>query len=141
MYQYNHKEFIVALEDQSLPDELFTHEGHLRAAWIYLCDNEPQQAAKKCCTAIKDYAESLGATDKFNLTISMALMEIVAVRLSRSNSLFGQGGDSNWRSFKQQNSDLFDNALAILFKYYDKEVLFSEKARHEFLPPKVAFDC
>ena len=145
MYKYSHKEFITALEDKTLPEEMFTHEGHLRAAWIYLCEYEPQQATKKCCEAIKAYADSLGATDKFNLTISIALMKIISNRLitkdlKDSSAAVGQSEGYDWENFKLHNKDFFENALAILFRYYDKEVLFSDRAKREFIQPTLAFN-
>ena len=112
--------FIREFENQTLNPEYFDHRGHLRIAWLYLSRYSLNEANQRVCRGIKTYAESLGATDKFNLTITGALVKIMAQRMEK-----GQG----WEDFIHSNSDLVENALAVLGSYYSDEVLFSEEAK------------
>ena len=112
--------FIREFENQTLNPEYFDHLGHLRIAWLYLSRYSLNEANQRVCNGIKIYAESLGATDKFNLTITDALVKIMAQRMET-----GQG----WEDFIRSNADLVENALSVLGNYYSEEVLFSEEAK------------
>ena len=124
------EQFLGEFEALSLHPEHFNHLGHLRIGWLYLNRYKRQNAVKKVCRGIKAYAESLGASDKFNLTITDALMQIMANRIEQ------QGIDS-WQAFLALNPDLIDNALAVLQRYYSAAVLFSEAAKVERLAPDI----
>ncbi len=77
------KEFIEAFEDQSLQPELFNHYGHLRLGWLYLKAYPLDIAIEKTVSGISAYASSLGATDKFQHTLTEAIIRIMAVRMKQ----------------------------------------------------------
>lgn len=117
-------EFISQFEDLSLDPKLFNHLGHLRIAWLYLRLYELNDANERVCGGIKAYAESLGAKDKFNLTITDSLVRIMAKRIDKTQS---------WEEFLDSNPDLVSDALRVLLEHYSEDVLFSEQAKIELL--------
>jgi hypothetical protein len=129
-YPLDDSSFISQFENQTLDPVHFSHTGHIRIAWLYLNAFEFENARQKVCSGIKRYAESLGATDKFNLTLTDALVKIIARRMEPMSA-------PTWPSFLQENQDLFDNALGILGEYFSPDILFSEAAKIRLLPPDV----
>ena len=74
-------------------------------------------------------AGSVGAPEKFNATITVAFMSVIAERKSQVES-------ADFDSFISANPDLLDgNALR---GWYTKERLNSPAARHQFLMPDKA---
>ncbi|MCO7223428.1 hypothetical protein [Pleionea sp. CnH1-48] len=122
--------FLTQFENQTLDPVHFDHLGHLRLAWLYLNDYDLETATHKVCTGIKAYAESLGAHQKFHLTITHSLVQIMASRMSQTT-------DTNWTSFVEQNSDLVNDALSILMRHFSKEYLFSDQARTTLVTPDI----
>ncbi len=120
--------FLSQFEDLSLDKAYFNHRGHLRLAWLYLQQNELELAIHKVCTGIQAYAESLGAKDKFNLTITDATVRIMARRIESMP-------DKSWRLFLACNTDLVNDALSVLTQYFSKHRLLSEEARVKLIKP------
>ena len=114
------QEFLSAFEALTLDPVYFDHSGHIRLAWLYLSQLSFAEANHKVCTGIKAYGESLGAHDKFNLTLTDALVRLMARRMKEGQS---------WSAFTAANNDLFSDALSLLAKHFSKELLFSDSAR------------
>jgi len=121
-------EFINKIENLKLDPSEFTHVGHLRLGWLYLRSYDLEVAIVKTCETIKTYAESLGASTKYNRTITEALVIILA---SRMNS------ESTWNLFVESNKDLRDNCLSVLECYYTSGLLMSDEARLNFVSPDI----
>jgi len=124
------EEFLAQFECQTLDPVHFNHVGHIRIACIYLNKYEVKKANKKVCDAIKLYAESLGATNKFNLTLTDAIVKIMANRMKGS-------ADNTWEVFIENNQDIVCDAIGVLNQYFSKEVLFSEQARTSLVNPDI----
>lgn len=124
----NDQAFIEQFEAFTLPATEFSHLGHLRIAWLYLRRYPQVLAIEKTCSGIKTYAESLGAKDKFHLTITDALVRIMAIRMKE------QAGEG-WQAFAEENPDLVSDALAVLAQYYSQAQLWSERAKKRLVAP------
>src|SRR5471030_816022 len=70
-------EFLARFTDCTLPEEHFTHLGHLRLACLQLQRAPFDAAVQNTCAGIRRYATHLGATDKFHWTITQALMHLL----------------------------------------------------------------
>ncbi|MDX1442641.1 MAG: hypothetical protein R3270_02555 [Gammaproteobacteria bacterium] len=127
----NDQEFITALEDCSLDKRYFNHRGHLRAAWLYLDRYPVNEAAEHCARSIQRYANHLGATDKFHVTLTRAFMHIIA-------ELRASHPATNWEDFLSQCPDLVEEPRRLIARHYSDDVLDSEKARTEFVAPDLA---
>lgn len=104
----------------------FTHEDHIGAAFELLKQCEFLEATSIYARAIKKLATSAGAPEKFNTTITLAFLSIIAER-SRTGQTLAQ--------FMADNSDLLAGDL--LAAWYDNETLDSESARNAFVMPPI----
>lgn len=133
MSKLTDKTFIDAFENKTLAPEHFDHTGHLRVAWYYLTRFPLDIAVLKVCFGIKGYADSLGATQKFHLTLTYGFLMLINKRLSTDNS-------NQFPVFIEENPDLVTNANLLLSKHYSPEILDSDKARSQLLlPDRIAF--
>ena len=122
--------FLTQFESQTLSPIHFKHVGHLRLAWLYLSRNDVDTAVQLVCSGIQAYAESLGASTKFHLTITDTLVRITAKRINRMK-------ERVWQLFLDQNRDLVEDAISVLLQYFSKDVLFSETARLSLVQPDI----
>ncbi len=123
-------EFIDKFESQTLDPTDFNHAGHLRLAWLYLRRYDLETAIALISRGITAYADSLGAADKYHVTITDAMMRIVSARMQGAQ-------DKNWRSFLHRNADLAEDAVAVLCQYFSRDRLFSDEARLSLLAPDI----
>lgn len=126
----NDQQFMAALESCELPKEQFSHHGHVRAAWLYLEDYPLPEAADRCAESIRRYANHVGATMKFHVTLTLAFMHIIAALRERHAA-------PDWETFAARCPEIFDRPIELLEKHYRQETLFSEQARKEFVPPDI----
>ncbi len=124
----NDEAFLTQFENQTLDEMHFDHLGHLRLAWLYLSENELDEAIDLVVTGIKAYAESLGATTKFHLTITNSIMRIIQQRMLLEET-------QSWQVFLEKNSDLVNNLKAILHQHFSADLLASEVARTTLVKP------
>ena len=126
----NDEAFLTQFENLTLDPIHFNHVGHLRIAWLYLNRHDVDTAVQLLCSRIQTYAESLGATTKFHLTITDALVRIMAQRMDGMR-------EKRWKLFLDENRDLAEDALSVLYQYFSKDVLFSEAARISLVQPDI----
>jgi hypothetical protein len=121
------EQFVAAFESTELPDDQFSHAGHVRVAWWYLIHSPLPVAMQRFADALRRYATSKGAAGKYHETITVAYMLILAERLHDARAL-------SWAEFAAANPDLFDRPT-VLAKYYRDETLASDRARQGFVMP------
>ncbi|MEP1742450.1 MAG: hypothetical protein ABJI60_15270 [Kangiellaceae bacterium] len=122
------QQFIKEFEQLSLNPAHFNHLGHLRITWLYLNQHPIEQATEKVVSGIRQYATSLGAPDKFHMTMTRALVTIIANRCQPI-------ANHSWNEFIEANQDLVNDAKALVGAYYSDAALESEIARREFVQP------
>ena len=71
------KELLAQFESCELPPTVFSHEAHLRLAYLYLKQAGIKQAIAKVTSGIKHYVQYLGAQDKYNETLTVAAVRVV----------------------------------------------------------------
>lgn len=139
--------FLAAFESCRLARKDWTHDAHVRMAWLYLTRCASYRAARdavrgglqKLNTAFKARAALLcaaptpGATRSkltgYHETITMAFVRLIADRQSDGEDFAG---------FRERNPDLFDRKLSALLCHYSPERLFSEEAQKGFVEPDLA---
>ena len=103
---------------------VFTHEDHLGVAFELLRQCDFPEAINVYTRAIRGFATRSGAPQKFNTTVTIAFLAIVAER-SRADQTFAQ--------FMACNPDL--RSKDMLSHWYSKETLNSDLARNIFVMP------
>lgn len=121
-------EFLNQFEALTLDPKYFSHNGHLRLAWLYLNSSDLNEAIDKVTTGISNYANSLGATDKFQHTLTEAIVRIMAMRIEKHPT-------NSFASFLQANPDLVKDIWGVVGTYYSSETLNSEQAKKQFVEP------
>ena len=119
-------EFLDAFETCRLPNELFHHRDHLRLAWIYLQRYGGPDAPVRIGESIRRYAAQHGKADKYHETVTVAWLRLVAGSADRS-------GAASLEDLLAACPELLDKNT--LHRYYSPQLLASEFARLQFVPP------
>ena len=121
-------EFVNAFMACRLAADDFSHRGHLRLAWLLLRRHPLERAIEEICTGIARIAEHFGAPDKYNRTLSEALVRLVAHADARAPS-------ATFEEFLATNSALVHNVRGVLAEYYSAALLYSADAKQRFAMP------
>lgn len=112
----------------------FTHLAHLRLAYLRIQRDGIEVAKRFIPIHLKVYCESVGAADKFNLTLTIAAIKAVHQFMKKSKA----DGFSN---FIAEFPELRNNFKGLLACHYGFDILNSEKARTTFMDPDlIPFD-
>lgn len=104
----------------------FRHHDHVHVAFEMLERYQFIEACSRYSATIRSMAESVGAAEKFNVTITLAFMSLIAERKGRCAS-------RDPDAFLESNADLLDSR--VLQRWYSKERLTSSTARLQLLLP------
>jgi hypothetical protein len=122
------RRIIDAFEHGSLEPGAFGHGDHLRMAWVFLRSMPLAEAIGRYSTALRRLAAQHGAPEKYNETVTWALLCLMNSRLE------GGGEALAWESFLERNADLVE-WKTLLAGYYRPETLASATARRRFVLP------
>lgn len=127
----NDKELLLAFESQSISNEDWSHEYHIRVALIYLYSNKFETALEKVKTGIKKLNSVNQVPESqfrgFHETLTVGWLKLLASRLSSSrvSSL----------ELIENNKDLLNSRL--LSEYYSSDKLMSLEAKSKFIEPNL----
>jgi hypothetical protein len=80
------EDFAAQFAQCKLDPELFSHEAHLRLAWIHIRQKGLAQALELVPLQIQRYVDHLGAAEKYDHPLTIAAIKMVAHFLSLSDS-------------------------------------------------------
>ena len=126
--QLSDEEFVTQFENRTLPEEQFSHRGHMRLAWLYLNQFDIDTAVAKLAVGIQAYASSLGGAEKFHYTLTEAIARIMHQRMSTTTA-------DSFEGYLEANTDLIEDLLGILTQHYSQELLYSPEAKQRFVAP------
>lgn len=142
--------FLTQFENRQIERKDWTHEAHVRMAWLYVARSETYRGARsKVRSGIKQLNAAFiaqqnrpcGATPPpepvaepateskpigFHETMTTAFVRLVAAR-SKPGEKFA--------AFRKRNPDLFDRNLSALLAHYSPALLFSDAAKSAFVQP------
>ncbi len=72
---------IARFEAGEIEAESFTHEAHIRVAWLYLQKHEPTDATERFDAALRRLVDKLGVRAKYNAMITWLFMKLIAERV------------------------------------------------------------
>ncbi|WP_435416468.1 hypothetical protein [Polaribacter aestuariivivens] len=111
----------------------FTHEAHLRLAWIYINKYDKEIALNMYRNQLYDFAIKYKAETKFNATITFASIQIMSYYINKSVS-------NNFENFIAEFPQLKNNFKEILRTHYSSDIFTSAEAKKNILQPDlVAF--
>ncbi|RKS53530.1 hypothetical protein BC962_1782 [Gillisia mitskevichiae] len=118
------KQFATAQLDPAL----FSHEAHLRLAYIHISNYGIEQAISNITFQLKKYVQNLGAEDKFNMTLSVAAIKAMDHFIKRSSS-------TNFLSLITEFPRLKYNFKDLMAAHYAIEIYNIPLAKQQFLEP------
>lgn len=123
-------EFEKKFKNRTLNREIFSHEAHLRLAWIHITKYGEEAAIQNICSQLITFVEFVGARDKYNQTLTIAAIKTVCHFIKKSRSDTFQDFISEFPRLKYNFKDLMNF-------HYKFDIFNSEKAKKEFLEPDV----
>ena len=121
-------DFIAQFETFELPENWFTHEAHLRLAYILLKRHGVLQSIQKMCAQIKQFDHHFGDGTKYHHTITIAAIKTVNHFMLKSSS-------TNIRALLQEFPQLKSNFFGLLKCHYSPKILESNKSRVSYIEP------
>ncbi len=110
------------------PPLYFSHEAHLRLAYIHLQKYGLEQSIKNMCTQIYDFAIKYGATMKFNATVTYASLQIMYSYIKNSKS-------DNFKDLMNEFPHLLQGFKVEIQKHYSWDVFRSPEAKSKIHQP------
>ena len=121
-------ELLRAFERRELDGRSFTHRDHIAVAYGLLKKLPFLDASVRYGDCLQAIATRAGASRKYNTTITLAFMGLIAERMH-------EGADEGFDRFLENNPDLLEqNPLA---GWYTSERLNTDLARRIFLLPDI----
>ncbi|WP_109300353.1 hypothetical protein [Aquimarina sp. AU474] len=121
-------EFETQFKKGSLSPSLFSHEAHLRLAWIYLKKYDQTKACDAISSQILNFATVNGDPDKFNKTVTVAAIKIVYNFLQKSKS-------STFQDFIEEFPKLKFNFKELISCHYGFDIFSSTIGKQKFVEP------
>lgn len=127
-FQLSDHEFVYVFKTQTLNPKIFTHEAHIRLAWIYLNSYTIEQAIEQFSNELLELVTLHNATDKFNKTLTVAAFNIINNFKVNSNTV-------DFRTFIKAYPELVLDFRSLVKKHYTKDVFNCPKAKKSFVEP------
>ncbi|MDJ1503314.1 hypothetical protein [Xanthocytophaga agilis] len=113
-----------------LDPHLFTHEAHLRLAWIHIHKYGADAAIDNIRCQLQQFVDHLGATDKYNETVTIAAIKAVYHFMIKSKT-------DNFRDFITENPRLKYNFRELMAFHYTTDIFNSHLAKEKYLTPEL----
>lgn len=130
-FQLSDIEFNRQFTNFTLKPELFSHEAHLRLAWINIKNLGLEKAEENIQKQLENFVTHVGAKDKYNLTITIIAVKIVYHFMKQSKA-------NNFKDFIIKTPQLKNNFKGLVNNHYSFDIFKSVKAKTEFLKPDLA---
>ena len=119
---------VRAFEGCTLPKAEWTHREHLTVALWYLRHNPREEATSRMREGIRRFNLSHGNTTGYHETITLAWIAVISRFLEGTTTAnpFRRSSGSCWRNAAEKD---------YLLRFYSEDVLISEQARRNWVPP------
>lgn len=120
-------DLLTSFEHCNLPWDEWTHLSHLRMAYLSLEKYGNKKGSQAIINGIKKYNNfhsDKKMTIGYHQTITLFWINTVKLRMHKFDS---------FSKFKINNQDIFD--FSYIFDFYEKKMLYSDKAKIEFSKP------
>ena len=125
---FSDSEFEQLFETCQMDPTAFSHEAHLRLAWIHVKKYGQSLAIKNICDQLLQYVEYLGAKDKFNITLTIAAIKAV-------NHFIQKSASDNFQDFINEFPRLKFNFKELMQCHYQIDIYNLQSAKQQFHEP------
>ncbi|MBX2877119.1 MAG: hypothetical protein KTR30_33675 [Saprospiraceae bacterium] len=122
------QDFENQFADTTLPPQLFSHEAHLRLAWIHIQKYGKEQAISNVCDQIKVFDQTHGDGTMFNRTVTVVAVEAVA-------HFIGKVKAADFPTFIAKAPRLKTNLKDLIKQHYSWDIFKDPAAKEVFLAP------
>lgn len=122
------EEFENQFANSSLDSKLFSHEAHIRLAWIHIKQYGVNKAIDNIRNQLQNYVKHLGVTDKYNETLTIASIKTV-------NHFMQKSDFETFDEFITNNEKLKTNFRDIIAQHYGFDIFQSLEAKKRYLEP------
>lgn len=127
-FELTDTEFEAQFKDGELEPSLFSHEAHLRLAWIQISRYGLEKAEENIQVQLQKFVALVGAEDKYHSTLTIAATRAVDYFMRRSKA-------DNFRDFIGEFPQLKHNFKALIASHYGFDVFQSDEAKGRFVEP------
>lgn len=127
-FDYSDAEFVAQFARCTLDPSVFSHEAHLRLAWINIREYGLLEARVMTKKQLKNYVNHLGAEDKYNETLTIAAINAV-------NHFIAKSAFDNFRDFITEFPKLKTHFKALMACHYGFDIYNSPTAKATYLAP------
>lgn len=113
-----------------LNPRIFTHEAHLRLAWIHIRKYGTEQAITHITSQIRRFATHHGDAGKYNETVTVAAVRAVNHFMQKSET-------DNFATFIKEQSVLKTDFKRLLHQHYSTDIFQSAQAKAQYLEPEL----
>jgi len=122
------EEFEKQFQQYTFKPSMFSHEAHLRLAYIHIKKYGLPQAEVNMVHQIKGYAAYYGANDKFNKTVTIASVKTMHHFMNKAVA-------DSFSELVKEFPRILTNFKDILSQHYSFNVFSDPKAKKEYLFP------
>lgn len=122
------QEFENQFADHSLDPTLFSHEAHLRLAWIHLSQYGEATAIDNITRQLQNFVRHVGAIDKYNETLTIAAIKATHHFMQKKTV-------STYYDFITTYPRLKTNFKHIIEQHYSVDIFQSAKAKATYVEP------
>ena len=127
-------EFERAFSNCTIDPGIFSHEAHLRLAWIHINKYGVESAVENIRQQLQKFVKSVDAENKYHETVTVASIRAV-------NHFFQKSKTESFSDFISENKQLLDNFKNLLLTHYKTDIFKSLVAKETYLEPeKIPFD-
>lgn len=130
-FELSDPEFEHEFAAGTLDPSYFSHEAHLRLAWIHIDKYGIERAQNNIIEQLQKFVEVVGAKDKFNMTLTLAATKAVYHFMLKSHS-------DNFKDFIIEFPRLKYNFKELMSCHYGFDIYNSSLAKTQFLEPDLA---
>ena len=130
-YNISDNDFENQFANCELDPSIFSHEAHLRLAWIHIKKYGVDQAIENIQSQLKQFVTHVGVTDKYHTTLTIAAVRAVHHFMQKSDY-------PNFQTFIAAFPQLKADFKTLINSHYSFDIFQSEKARKEFLTPDLS---
>jgi hypothetical protein len=135
--------FLEQFSQQALPPDWFSHEAHLRLAFLHIRQLGIEQAIDTVRKQLKAYVAHLGAIDKYHETLTVAAVRAVyhfMLREGMDAPAAHTRDEATLEAFLtllQRHPRLRTSFRELMFAHYKTDIFSSAFAKKEYLAPEL----
>lgn len=133
-FELTDDEFEKQFTNCVLSESFFSHEAHLRLAWIHISKYGLDQALENVQAQLQRYVKHVGAEDKYHCTLTTVGVRVVYHFLKRSEA-------DDFASFIAQFPRLKSDFKGLIESHYSFNVFSSAEAKNQYVEPDLLPFC